>query len=209
MNTTESSSIIIHPLFANPVLEITERYKLNNEELNYIKTQKMTSNIHNYISDNFNILNDEKMKNIKHFIEQGIKYYIENILCPANKDIEIYITESWCNYTNKGESHHIHTHNNSILSGCLYVDVEDSDKIHFYKSNSYHGIYIPIDEKKFNYFNSDSWWLPVENGKLIIFHSSLQHSVEKITTHHTRISISFNTFVKGEVGTRSGLLHLK
>lgn len=208
MNTKVQSPVTIHPLFIIPVLEVTEKYNVNTEELNYIKTQRVILNKHNYVSHENYILNHEKMKNIKKFIEQGIQYYTEHILCPSNKDIEIYITESWCNYTKKGQSHHTHSHANSILSGCLYVDVEkDSDKIHFY-NKTYNRIEIPVDQTKFNNCNSTSWWLPVENGKLIIFNSSLEHSVEEITTDHMRISISFNTFIKGEIGTHTTLLKL-
>jgi uncharacterized protein (TIGR02466 family) len=209
MITTEPSPIAIHALFAIPVLEITERYKLNGEELNYLTTCKMKSNVRNDISERTNILDDEKMKNIKNYIEQGIKYYIETILCPENNDIEIYITESWCNFTSKGQSHHLHAHPNSILSGCLYVDVDKEDKIHFYNYTTYNRINIEVDKRKYNKFNSSSWWLPVENGELIIFDSSLSHSVEEITTDHTRISISFNTFIKGEIGIHTTLLNLK
>ena len=178
MATPASSPFIINALFIIPVLELSERYKFNNEEMEYIKTQTVISNKHNYVSEKTYILNHEKMKNIKTFIEKGIKYYTEQILCPSNKDVELYITESWSNYTTKGQSHHRHNHSNSIISGVLYIDVDkDNDKIHFY-NKSYDRIEIPVDDNKFNNYNSTAWWLPVENGKLILFNSSLEHSVE-------------------------------
>jgi len=208
INTTEPSPIIINGLFIIPVIELCERYRFNNEEMEHIKTQTIILNKHNYVSEKSYILNHEKMKNIKTFIEKGIKYYTEEILCPSNKDVELYITESWCNYTTKGQSHHRHNHSNGIISGVLYIDVDkDNDKIHFY-NKTYDRIDIPVDENKFNNYNSTAWWLPVENGKLILFNSSLEHSVEEIKSNHIRVSISFNTFIKGEIGTHTTFLKL-
>lgn len=204
-----SFPIMIHPIFITPVLELSEKYKFSTEELEYIKTLPIKENEKNHVSKLTNVLNDTKMKNIKTYIEKGIKYYVDTILCPINNDLEIYITESWCNYTSTGQSHHRHSHHNSIISGCLYIDVDkESDKIHFYNDNLYRRIQIDVDEKKCNNFNSKSWWLPIENGKLIIFDSSLDHSVEEVRTNHTRISLSFNTFFRGEIGSDTTRLKL-
>ena len=60
---------------------------------------------------------------------------------------------------------------------------------------------ITFSPKVFNIWNSVTWFFPVNNNELILFPSWLQHKVEpneKATTD--RISISFNTFVKGPLG---------
>jgi predicted 2-oxoglutarate/Fe(II)-dependent dioxygenase YbiX len=49
-------------------------------------------------------------------------------------------------------------------------------------------------------YNSDSWWVPVETGNLVLFPSSTSHMVEDVVADKTRISIAFNTFVRGDLG---------
>ena len=65
---------------------------------------------------------------------------------------------------------------------------------------------IRIEPKEFNIWNSPTWFIPVNNNLLLLFPSWLSHTVEqneKATTD--RISISFNTFVKGTIGKKYDL----
>ena len=41
--------------------------------------------------------------------------------------IHLKITQSWINFTKKGEYHHPHAHPNSLISGVFYVEA-DKDK---------------------------------------------------------------------------------
>ena len=65
-----------------------------------------------------------KVQNIKKFLNQCCKDYLDKIICPKN-DIDLYITQSWLNYTKENQYHHKHEHPNSVISGVLYFD---SDK---------------------------------------------------------------------------------
>ena len=56
-----------------------------------------------------------------------------------------------------------------------------------------------IEPDRFNYFNSNTWDVPVEPGKLILFPSYLEHSVPVVKENVTRISLSFNTFIVGNI----------
>ena len=63
--------------------------------------------------------------------------------------------------------------------------------------------------KEFNAYNSLTWDCLVENNVLMLFPSWLNHKVEsnkKATTD--RISLSFNTFVKGTIGDKNNLTEL-
>ena len=82
---------------------------------------------------------------------------------------------------------------------------KEADKIYFH-NDQYHQISIPTTN--YNVYNSSSWWLPVETGKLMLFPSSLQHSVAPVTADDTRISLAFNTFPVGYVGDESSLTAL-
>ena len=58
-------------------------------------------------------------------------------------------------------------------------------------------------------FTANAFRLPVVTGDLVLFPSSLRHSVNlNQTTDQRRISLSFNTFVFGELGYYDEANHL-
>ena len=59
-----------------------------------------------------------------------------------------------------------------------------------------------------NLWNSQTWFFPVETGDLIMFPSSTTHQVETKQGNNTRISLAFNTFYKGSVGSNFQLTEL-
>ena len=62
---------------------------------------------------------------------------------------------------------------------------------------------IQFTPKEFNLWNSDSWYFLVESGDILIFPSNLEHMVETVEeseNRDVRISLAFNTFVKGKLG---------
>ena len=125
----------------------------------------------------------------------------------AKDDVSLYITQSWINYTKEFQYHHKHLHPNSILSGIVYLDVdENNDRILFYKHEDKSNINIP--HKEWNRYNSVSWWLPAKTGTVYIFPSTLTHMVETKKENNLRVSLSFNTFVKGNLGRDIDLTEL-
>mgnify|MGYP003150075757 CR=1 FL=1 len=52
-----------------------------------------------------------------------------------------------------------------------------------------------------NAFNSAFWWFAVKTGQIMLFPSSLNHSVEAKQGNNTRVSLSFNVFIKGNIGS--------
>jgi len=109
-----------------------------------------------------------------------------------------YITQSWLTYTESGESHHEHEHYNSYASGVIYVDCHKTlDKIVF---NSHRYDMICPQPRVRNIFNSNAWVIPVEKNQILLFPSSLTHRVPKIEGDYSRISLAFNTFIKGKIG---------
>jgi uncharacterized protein (TIGR02466 family) len=162
-------------------------------------------NIGNITSNNTYILNEKNLKNLKNKLNFIIKDYFNKIISPSNKLIP-YITQSWLNFTKNNEYHHKHEHPNSLVSGVLYINADkNNDKIMFYK-NEYHTILPEV--KSFNLFNSSNWWFPVETGNIILFPSSLSHSVEIKQGDNVRISLAFNVFIKGKIGDNKKLTEL-
>jgi uncharacterized protein (TIGR02466 family) len=145
------------------------------------------------------------MADLKSFIQFYINHFMESIESPYNP-VEAYVTQSWLNYTQPGEFHHKHEHPNSYLSGVLYINADpEKDKIYFYKSG-YKRIMLPTE--RFNPFNSESWWFSVGTCDMVIFPSYLTHMVEQTESKDTRISLSFNTFLKGYIGAEESLTSL-
>ena len=200
---------IINNIFPIPVYTTEIDRRFTKQELNFVKEQKKhcsknTGNINT--KDNY-ILNRKEFKNIKKFLNKHCKNYLDTVICPKN-NLELYITQSWLNYTEADQYHHKHNHPNSIVSGVLYFDSDiKNDKILFTNFDSPQ-IKPIIDNTKFNFWNSETWFFPVETGQLIMFPSSTIHQVETKKGKNTRISLSFNTFYKGTIGSNSALTEL-
>lgn len=211
----KTSSITVYPepvinqLFPTPVIFAKLPRKYTDEEVAFIQKcgRSMSKNIGNTTSIDRYILNEPVMQSLKDFIQFHVNFYMSKIEAPSNP-VEAYITQSWINFTQPGEYHHKHEHPNSYISGVMYINADpDKDKIHFYK-NGYQRIQIPT--QTFNEFNSESWWFSVGTCDLVLFPSYLTHTVEKTESSDTRISLSFNTFLKGYIGHELTLtsLHL-
>jgi len=114
------------------------------------------------------------------------------------KESEIYITQSWLNLTKKDQFHHTHKHPNSILAGVFYLQTVDDDCISF--DNTLRVDQVRPSIKSFNSWNSSLYNLPVHKNMLVIFPSSLMHNVPTVKSDQVRISLAFNTFVKGVLG---------
>ena len=200
----------IHNLFPTPIYTSRMDRGFTKQELQFVKEQKKhcknnTGNINT--KDNY-ILNRKEFKNIKKYLDKCCKDYLNRIVCPKN-NIELYITQSWLNYTEANQYHHKHEHPNSVISGVLYFDSDiKNDKILFSHPIPYQQIRPRTDNEKFNLWNSSTWWFPVETGNLFMFPSSTTHQVETKKGTNTRISLAFNTFYKGTIGSNSALTEL-
>ena len=201
---------IIQNIFPTPIYTTKIDRGFTKQELNFVEQQKKhcTNNQGNINTKDNYILNRKEFKNIKKFLDKHCKDYLDRIICPKN-NIELYITQSWLNYTEANQYHHRHEHPNSVVSGVLYFDSDiKKDKILFTSSKGYQQIRPDTDKEKFNLWNSHTWFFPVETGNLFMFPSSTTHQVETKQGNNTRISLAFNTFYKGSVGSNSELTEL-
>ena len=201
---------IIHSIFPIPIYTTKMDRGFTKQELQFVKKQKKhcSNNLGNINTKDNYILNRKEFKNIKKFLDKHCKKYLDTIICPKN-NLELYITQSWLNYTEANQYHHKHEHPNSVVSGVFYFDSDvKNDKILFSHSKSYEQIKPEIYDTKFNLWNSSSWFFPVETGNLFMFPSSTTHQVETKKGTNTRISLAFNTFYKGSVGSNFQLTEL-
>ena len=190
----------IFPLFPVAVYKNIIRAPSENElkHINSIEMKTQTSG--NLLSTDRYVLDHPELADLKKVILDNIKIYAEEII---STDQELYITNSWKNANDQHQRHMIHNHTNSIISGCYYINVESSlPSVSFNRMGP--PFLLNLLPKKFNLFNSIDWSIPLENNCLLIFPSAAYHHVPPNPNPDTRISIAFNTFLRGTIGTNSG-----
>jgi uncharacterized protein (TIGR02466 family) len=198
----------INSIFPTPIYMSKLDRKLTPLELKFVEKNKKNSykNEGNITSNNNYILNEKPFLNIKKELDLRIKDYFEKIISSTDSTIP-YITQSWLNYTETNQYHHKHKHPNSLVSGVFYINChEELDKIKFFREDDYKMIKPEI--KDWNLWNSETWWFPVKTGDIIMFPSSLTHMVETKEGNNTRISLAFNVFIKGTIGSNKNLTEL-
>ena len=199
----------IHQLFPQPVYFSKLERELTKEELKVVdehkkKTYKNEGNITS--NDNY-VLENKPLQNLKKDLNKKIIDYFNKVVCTSNSIIP-YITQSWINYTKTNQFHHKHSHSNSYVSGVFYIDAQkEVDSIIFYKTPDPNET-IKLNITKYNPFNSTSCLFPVETGNILLFRSFLMHGVDKKKGTNTRISLSFNVFIKGTLGDKKELTEL-
>ena len=186
-------------LFAVPVAKSPIGRNYTDSELKYIESQleRPSKAIDNYASPNKNVLAHDELKDLQTIIQQHLDNYFKAVYNTSN-NVALQITQSWLTLSRKGESHHSHTHPNSVVSGVLYVNVARNDGINFYRNEE--NLWFELEPSETNYYNSYKIHVATKVGDLVLFPSSVKHGVNKVTEDIKRVSLSFNTFFSGEMG---------
>ena len=216
------SEILSIFLTASPVYSVVRQGSQKNEkeEIESIISEGMNENKWrsqpspfngNSSSVNKNIL-DSYFQELRIFCETHIRKYVEGVICPLNKSLEFYITQSWLNVNKPNTAHEVHVHENSLISGVFYFT--DNNIIRFRNpfTQSQQVIHIDPDPMALNMWNSfarDFITLNSKKRSLILFPSLLHHEVPINTSSTDRISISFNVFVRGDLGNKESSNHLE
>ena len=198
-------------LFPNPVYVTKRDSNLDSTEEKEIESiikegTCKVGDLDYYTNDTY--IFDSKLKNLKEFCEHHIKIYVKEVLSPK-EELDFYITTSWLNVVEPGGDILQHTHANSIVSGVFYISTEDGDGIKFIDPNIKLRDLLQFEPKDYHVWNSTGWSLSSKKNELMLFPGWLNHQVvpnEKASTD--RISLSFNTFVKGIFGEKGGLSEL-
>jgi len=197
----------IKKIFPTP-LYISEPYELSENEITSAKKhfENVSQNANgNFTSNNKLVLETVDFVNLKKYIKNCIDEYFYYVL-QVKKDINIYITQSWLNFNTKDTSHHTHFHSNSIVSGVFYF-TDDNAPIEFEASNLKFGS-MSLRYENYNDLNSETFDITTKKGVLLLFPSSLKHSVKNNISENTRISLSLNTFINGTIGEYNNLTQL-
>ena len=195
---------IIESIFPTPLYRSMLDHPVTETQVDFAFTLETNNNLNNKTSSNTNILDKSIFKSLKGDLYLMLKDYYKQVI--GREDLEPYITQSWINFTDPGESHHLHCHRNSIVSGVVFLQAnKDYDTITFCKDNTKFFDFIG----KPNIYNFEEIDVPAGKDFVILFPSDLRHKVKKTKNIKTRVSLSFNTFVKGFLGKTSDLTALQ
>ncbi len=201
----------ITKLFPTPVYQ-NHDYTLNEDELKIINHvgafaklndgNNLTSH-ERYLFDNYKELN-----NFKKYCQEQVNKFAHNILKIDTKQ-QFYITQSWVNVNTPDTFHHAHVHLNSLISAVYFV-TGDSSPIRFQQS-PLHSLFpmYELTVTEYNILNSDGWNMENKKDTLLLFPSSLKHYVPKNQQGFNRVSLSFNTFIRGVIGETDKATELK
>ena len=176
--------------------------ELTKEELDFFKrTQESKDRVTNHGNTHTNdhyILDNPELSELKKNLTEKVNLYFRDVY-KVDEDIKIFITISWVNYTETGEYHHAHSHPNSVISGVYYIETDESDTITF-STPWLNKLTMYMNPTEYNQWNSEEWWYPTRKNTLLLFPSKLTHHVDQVKSDKTRISLAFNTFIKGKIG---------
>jgi len=158
---------------------------------------------YNRQSEDTFVLDRPELANVRAFIEAKLHQYVTQIFASTDKMV---ITQSWLNKSGKGESHHEHVHPNSVISGVWYPQIHEQLPPIQFRSRQQRD--VSLQTEKYNTFNSATFMLPMKKGELILFPSNLTHSVPANQSEEERISLSFNSWPKGNMGDIKSLTYL-
>jgi hypothetical protein len=102
-----------------------------------------------------------------------------------------HIANSWCNVQNNGSGLTKHTHPKAVISGALYLNVDnDSSPIYFYNPNPFVQYFGASNEVPHGF----EWYrVYPEIGDLILFPGWLSHgSGDDKNKTNNRVAVSFN-----------------
>ena len=186
-------------LFAVPVYKMPLGRDFTDQELKFFQTemQNPVVAIANKASRNKNVLGADAMQALRSFIQDNLNRYFQLIYNSSN-DVSLAITQSWLSQTRRGESHHSHSHPNSVVSGVLYIKLAKDDGINFYRDDERN--WYELMPRDHNYYNAHSIFVQTEVASLILFPSHIKHGVREVTADIDRLSLAFNTFFTGTLG---------
>lgn len=186
-------------MFATPLYRATLGRPFTKRELDFFRVAlaDCIDSISNLSTRDKNVLSNPALKDLRDTLQQHLDEYFKTIYNTSNR-VSLKITQSWLTLSRQGESHHSHTHPNSVASGVLYINLAKNDGISFHRNedNLWHEL-LPAQE---NYFNAKRYFINTEVGDILLFPSHVRHGVREVTEAVERVSLSFNSFFEGELG---------
>lgn len=183
------------PIFLDEII-VPEEFK------EYVKSIEYSEKTSGHVSKETYILDKPEFTGLKNSIMDKLFEYTNNVLNVNHENIHFEMQNSWIFKMEQGDHGVQHDHANSLISGVLYLNVDDdSGKIYFHKLHD--NLFPPVIQipfNEYNLFNSNSWFLSPKNNMLVLFPANISHSIGTQYSKTTRYSLAFNFFPKGTFG---------
>ena len=165
-----------------------------------LKVMKQTSKgASNWVSEDtyntlgtYNFFNDNTFKTLNKFIIDSIKKYCDELQIDKSK-LNLKINDAWYNYYRKGDYQEFHIHQSALSVVYLLKGPVDGGRINFKTPLN------PMSIIPFKNFSEDTYrslFFDVVPGTLLIFDSSLEHSVSKHNVFEPRVTLAANIYKK-------------
>lgn len=194
----------VYPLFSTPLYV----NNVGDFELPDIKSLEFSSKIPTggnttFLSSvNKDVLDRPEYNHIRSIIMKEIETYVREVFC-VNNNIEFYITNSWININRPGDQSVPHNHNNSLISGVLYLKTnERSGDIIFYRDILSLLPFPPaldLNMDSTNIYNCKHFGHRPETNDICLFPSFVMHSVGLNESDEERWCLPFNVFIRGNI----------
>ncbi len=186
-------------MFAVPLYKGNLGRAFSEPEMKYFQAALKDAHptISNSASRSKDVLGAEPMQDIRAVLQAHLDNFFK-ITFNTSNDVRLQITQSWLTHSVQGQSHHPHTHPNSVVSGVLYINLAARDGINFYRNEE--NLWYELLRREENYYNAMSYFIDARIGDIILFPSNVKHGVQQVSDSIERVSLSFNTFFSGELG---------
>lgn len=170
------------------------------EIVDKVKDKPVSNNTNNLRSLTTYLLDEPEFQELKLWVKEKVR----EVLASQDYRFGLRITQSWFNASNKGMWHHRHSHSNSFLSGILYLTPSGSHTWFSTESIWLKGgedNHFPFMARVPHPYKDVIHKYPTTPGKLLLFPSTLDHSVDEHDLDEPRYTIAFNTFPVGTFGS--------
>jgi len=167
--------------------------KILEKSSEYIKNLEYVPITHNLSSKDRRLNTHRKLNKLHDWFQSCINEVTNDL----NYNDELAITQSWATKSMSGQWHHPHSHPYSIISGVFYLTGSNAETWFSIPSMwdlpDVFGSSIGDDNRVIHKNKT-------EKGCLVIFPSTLFHSVNEHYDSESRYILSFNTFFNGSMG---------
>ena len=203
MNNYQINSWFPVPIYATILSDYNEINLIS--ELEYLPLNVKDPS---YFGD---VIGIEQIHNKKSFawlnscVKEHTRLYLDAL--GASKDFNIVVQKSWSVILNSGGFVRRHNHPNSHFS-CIFYPKTSGGRIKFFRDN--HPLKnIPLEYTEQSDYNHEYCEYEPEDGMMLIFPSTLEHSVEEYVGSEKRYSITYDLMITSDTPRENVLLDRK
>lgn len=208
LNFTDTHKVVI--MFPIPLISLKVGvegiYDFFNKEIRHRDDKITRDNEHNknlthWYNDSNVLYEYKELATLREEIEAGANFAYKDVL-NYKKSGDMKVVQSWFNLAQVGATQFPHNHVNSVMSGTLYINVDDNSYLSFFSPyiDQYGGVTVknvledmPSEEENAldYHFHKNILGYRVKEGDCLYWSSFLRHGYSENRTPN-RLTLSFN-----------------